>query len=505
MRIQRLGFHGLKKWLSGVMGWSEVMVGGWNMLGKGLVRFVLWGGICSVLLGGCSTKNEVATKRSIEDRRGREQGKTGDTEETGKKRETGETGEVGETEKVESYGKKGPKPWSVAITVSAKLEEIKKAALGVNVFAADMWTKLPKRLEGQNAFISPWSISMAFGMAYAGARKDTEKEMRRVLHFDLGQKRQHAAFGAMTKELSAAMSTKNYELVAANSLWPDKKLKVLPSYVKLLERRYGVGVRSLNYAGSAKRNKEIINGWIKYRTKGKIPKLLTEADLPPLTRLVLVNTIYFKGTWEKKFKKRRTQKEAFHLPDGQTMQVPMMSKTDSYQMLSKPTFDLLRLPYKGKRIVMDIILPKDKTGLAQVEKELVANKMDLGKTGVIPFERVWVKLPRFKMRTRVKLGNTLKALGLDKSMNLQKANFSGIAKPTKEGLAIDDAIHEAMVEVTEEGTVAAAATALMAKGAGAPSKPKEFHVDHPFLFQLRDNVSGVVLFVGRVVKPKVIN
>lgn len=397
-------------------------------------------------------------------------------------------------------GGKGPKPWPQPITVSADPSATKKAAAGINAFTADLWAQLPADRAGENTFVSPWSVAVALSMAYAGARNKTAAEMRKVLRSDLAPKTHHDALGAQIKGLTDTGEDKAYELIAANSLWPHQSFAVRPEYVKSLERHYGVGVRSLDYTQPASVNAKIINGWVKHWTQGKIPNLLSASALSPTTRLVLVNTLYFKGTWVKPFKKSLTQPAPFHVADGVPIQVPMMRQTDHYRMLSKPAYEALRLPYRGKRIVMEIVLPKKKTGLATVEKALVQNQMRTGLQRA-PSQRVRVYLPRFDMRTHILLKETLKRMGLNRTLSLKKADFSGIAPPTGEGFCIDEAIHEAVVEVNEEGTVASAATALVMKAGAAPMQPKVFRVDRPFFFLLRDRVTGAVLFAGRVVKP----
>lgn len=396
-------------------------------------------------------------------------------------------------------GGKGPKPWPQPITVSADPAATKKAAAGINAFTADLWAQLPADRAGKNTFVSPWSVAVALSMAYAGARKGTAAEMRKVLRFDLAPNKHHDALGAQIKALTGA-DTKAYELIAANSLWPHRSFAVRPAYVKSLERHYGVGVRSLDYTQPASVNAKIINGWVKHWTQGKIPNLLSASALSPTTRLVLVNTLYFKGTWVKPFKKSLTRPAPFHVAEGDPIQVPMMRQTDRYRWLSKPAYDALQLPYRGKRIVMEIVLPKKKTGLAAVEKTLVGNQMDTGLQRA-SHQRVRVYLPRFDMRTHILLKKTLKRMGLDRALSLKRADFSGIAPIPREGFCIDEAIHEAVVEVNEEGTVASAATALVMAAGAAPMQPKVFRVNRPFFFLLRDRVTGAVLFAGRVVKP----
>ena len=197
-----------------------------------------------------------------------------------------------------------PLPKILPLKAKAPKEDVKKAAESINAFSGSIWQAMGS--DEKNAFASPWSMVMALGMTYGGAKKETAKEMAKVLKLRLPQRKLHAAHGAMISSLRGTMKKDHYDLVVANSIWPHKGFKIKAPFVKLLKKNYGIGIRRLDFEGSPATNAGIINGWVEHWTNGMVKKLLKPINVPKLTRLVLVNTIYFKGDWVKPFKKRNT-------------------------------------------------------------------------------------------------------------------------------------------------------------------------------------------------------
>jgi len=371
---------------------------------------------------------------------------------------------------------------------------------GNNAFAVGLYGRL--RAEPGNLFFSPESISTAFAMAYAGARGQTAAEIRQVLHFDLPPDRLHPAMGALLNGMNAP--NPNYELRVADALWAQQDSSFLPSYTNLMKSDYGAGFRRVDFKTSAEAVRATINQWVERQTNDKIQNLIGPGVLTPLTRLVLTNAIYFKGTWLTPFKAAATEDEDFHLTDTQTAKTPMMHRTGGYLYFDGGTFQELQLPYAGDNLAMVVFLPKETTGLAALEQQFTAAHASDWVRSMEPAQRVILTLPRFKMTQQFELSATLAAMGMPQAFS-SAADFSGMTG--KPEFSISAAIHKAFIDVNEQGTEAAAATAIGMTAAAmrAPMQeppPIVFRADHPFLFLIRDTHSGAILFMGRVADPR---
>jgi len=391
-----------------------------------------------------------------------------------------------------------PPPASVAPAPS--ISGPPRAADSVNAFAFDLYGHV--RGEGGNLFFSPYSISSALAMTWAGARGQTAAEMAKTLALPQGAatqpERVHAAFAALMKSLNDPKAA--YELTVANALWGQKGYAFQASFLDLLDAHYGAGLREVDFARDAEGARQTINRWVEKETRDKIKDLIPAGALPPLTRLVLTNAIYFKGTWRYPFGKDDTKDEPFFAPGG-TVQVPMMRDTKHFQYTDAKTHHVLELPYKGGDLAMVLLVPKAKDGLPAVEKALAAEALAAW-IGNLKHERVRVRLPRFKLTWRCMMAKVLSKMGMPRAFDPEQAEFQGI-NGGREPLWIGEVIHKAFVDVNEEGTEAAAATAVVMLGSAAPAKgPIEVRCDRPFVFLIRDTRSGAILFLGRVVNPK---
>ena len=363
-------------------------------------------------------------------------------------------------------------------------------------FAVDLYTKL-RRKKG-NLFFSPWSINTAVGMTYGGAKGTTATQMAKVMHYTLAQSRLHAAIGAVQGQLGAG---KGYELAIANRVYGQKGLALRPGYVSLLTRSYGSTLRRLNFQENPDAARKIINDWVKKRTKDRIPKLLRQPDIKKDTRMVLVNAIYFKGSWASKFDKKNTQPRDFQVTAAKKVKTPTMFQQSKFGYRSHADVDVLEMGYVGKRLSMVVLLPKKVNGLAALEKSLTAQRLT-ELTANLRKQKVRVFLPRFKLESHVRLKKQLAALGMPIAFS-DGADFSGMEP--KRLLKISNVIHQANCDVTEKGTVAAAATAVIMKLRGGRVRPPAvptFRADHPFLFLIRDTKTGAILFLGRLSQPK---
>jgi serpin B len=368
------------------------------------------------------------------------------------------------------------------------------AAQSNNGFALDMYTKLAEN-DG-NIFFSPAGISTALAMTYAGARGETAAEMKKVLHFTLDDKDLHPAMGRLAKTLAAEKD--GYALSIANALWGQTGFEFLKEFLEINKKNYNAGLKKVDFAGATEKTRKEINLWVEEKTKKMIKELLKPGDIDPETRLVLTNAIHFKGTWKYEFKKKNTKKENFYLAGGGVKVDMMHIKKMDFKYRYSKKFKALEMPYKGDEISMVIFLPNKGVGLAALEKELTSANIEKWLSRMYKYDIKDLAIPRFKMTCEFKLKHVLKKLGM-KSAFGGDADFSGIIGSfEKNELFISDVIHKAALEVNEKGTTAAAATAVLVKKNG---RPKIFRANRPFIFIIRHNKTGAILFMGRVVNP----
>jgi serpin B len=363
-------------------------------------------------------------------------------------------------------------------------------------FAMDLYQKL--RVSDGNIFFSPYSISTALAMTYGGARGNTEKEMAKTLRFSLDQEHLHPAFAQVKSRLTKLQKAGNIKLSVANSLWPQRDYKFLDEYLSLAKKHYGVSIIPVDYKRAREAARKMINKWVEDQTDDKIKNLIQPGILDDLTRLVLVNAIYFKGTWESQFKADKTKDAPFHLSSNKSVQAPMMTQKEKFRYADLGSFDMLKLPYIENEMSMIVLLPKKVDGLKQLESNLSAENLKRWKSRLRKRE-VLVFLPKFKMTSMFRLDKTLVSMGMIDAFS-SRANFAGMDGRT-DWLYIGAVIHKAFVDVNEEGTEAAAATAVIIKARGMPTPPPVFRADHPFVFLIQENLTGSILFMGRVIDP----
>jgi serpin B len=367
---------------------------------------------------------------------------------------------------------------------------------GANAFALDLYARLGT--EGGNLFFSPYSISTALAMTYAGARGDTAAEMAKTLHFPADAEKLHASYTALLNQLNRGGKDRGYQLTVANALWGQKGHPFLNPFLTLVRDRYHAGLSELDFVGNAEEARQTINSWVEERTQEKIKDLLPKGSLDRMTRLVLTNAIYFKGDWASRFNKSATREGPFTTAAAETVKVPMMHHTSRFGYLDADTFQVLEMPYQGKDLAMVVLLPKKTDGLAAFEKTLTADNLK-GWLGRLRETQVQVALPKFKMTQRFSLKKALSAMGMPLAFGDQ-SDFSGM--DGSRNLYLSEVYHQAFVDVNEEGTEAAAATGVVVKARAAQPRLPRFVADHPFVFLIRDVRSGSVLFMGRIVNPK---
>ena len=393
-----------------------------------------------------------------------------------------------------------------------------KIARSSNGFAWALYAKLAEK-EG-NLFFSPSSIHTALAMTYAGARGNTLIEMAETLRFPREVKasgvgghpgpavtipvdlpwslqRVHKAYAGLLKELKPGKKA-GYQLHVANALWGQKGYPWLKPFLATTRENYGAGLREVDFVKQTEAARQTINKWVEKQTEDKIKDLLAKDIVGRDTLLVLTNAIYFKGDWASKFKEKNTKDAPFKLSAGKSVKAPMMNQTGKFGYAQTKDLQVLRMPYAGEELSMVIFLPKKLDGLADVEKSL-------GKTGPgallkrLRDRKVVVSVPKFKMTSKFRLDKTLSAMGM-KDAFTGKADFSGMNG--RKDLFISAVVHKAFVDVNEEGTEAAAATGVVIERTSVAPPPPVFRADHPFLFLIRHEKTGVILFIGRVMNPK---
>jgi serpin B len=386
---------------------------------------------------------------------------------------------------------------AVTVTVDdtgATEEGIKNAANANNQFAFEYFSKLNEQGKG-NLFFSPWSISSALAMTYEGAKGKTADEMQLVFHFETNNNLRRSSFASLYSTINK--KDKEYRLNTANALWAQKDYPFLEEYFAAIGKYYGGKVTNLDFKTDAEQSRITINSWVEKQTNDKIKNII--AYLDPATRLVLTNAIYFKGEWAKAFEKESTYDEDFRSDSGKFVQVKMMKitgKEAEFSYAENKEMQIIELPYKGNELSMIILLPKDNN--PQLFDTINANELSILQSKMYE-TRVDVYLPKFKFDTKYFMKKDLEEMGMPNAFT-DSADFSGMTG--QRDLYISEVIHQAFVDVNEEGTEAAAATVVVMRAmAPAPGSIKIFKADHPFLFIIQEKSTGSILFIGKVANP----
>jgi serpin B len=392
------------------------------------------------------------------------------------------------------------------VSTSASRSDILSASGAVDAFGADLYAVLAKAAGNGNLVFSPASIETALAMTYAGAAGPTAEEMARALHFELQGDALHQAFNSLDALLkSRSWQGKDSEgkdqgvvVKTANSLWAQKDLAFEKLFLDTLAADYGAGVRLVDYKTAAEDARTTINEWVAGQTEDKIKDLIPQGALDELTRLVLVNAVYLDATWAYQFDKAMTTDGQFTTLAGTAVTTPMMSQSAGFAYGMGDGWEAVELPYARDDLAMLLIVPQQ-GHFAEIEGQLQNGLIEEVVGGLSRDAEVDLTMPKFKFRTQAGLADALKALGMEKAFDPEAADFSGMTR--QETLYVSDVIHEAYIAVDEEGTEAAAATAVIMRATAAPMTTVQMKVDRPFLFALRDRDTGAILFLGRVTDP----
>ena len=368
---------------------------------------------------------------------------------------------------------------------------------GNTKFALDLYSNI--RTEPGNVFFSPYSISSAFAMTYAGAKGSTKDEIASTLHFKDG-KGFHGAFSDLMSHIKSKQ-TDDLKIHVANRLFGQNGFKFQDDFLAIAEKKYKAPLEQLDFKSRTEQARKRINTWVEKQTKDKIKDLIPKDVLTTDTRLVLVNAIYFYGDWMFQFDSLNTRTETFYVDGSQAADTKMMTQVAHFEYMENRRLQGIRMPYKGGSFWMEVYLPKKKAGLEDLEEKLSPAELeDWGES----FGRTEVRLsfPKFKMTTSFKLAEVLQEMGMVNPFT-NSADFSDMT--AEEPLKISEVVHKAFIDVSERGTEAAAATAVIAVLTSAVSKPppppKVFKADHPFLFLIRERETGSILFMGRINDP----
>ncbi|XP_061093676.1 leukocyte elastase inhibitor-like [Conger conger] len=400
-------------------------------------------------------------------------------------------------------------------------------------FSLDLFKNITEDKKTDNIFYSPLSISSALAMVYMGARGNTATQIAEVLRFRKEKKPEapglqqqqvkrqlppevlkslfheadddvHAEFNKLMSELNKEGAP--YALSLANRLYGDKSLKFVEKYITDTKKFYQAELEPVDFQSDPEGARVNINSWVEKQTQDKIKDLLAKGVINILTRLVLVNAIYFKGEWDNKFKGKDTKEVSFKLSKNESQPVQMMHQTANFGLVFIPEVNsrILEMPYIGKELSMLIILPReiedDSTGLERLERELTYEKLlEWTQPDKMEHIEIMVALPKFKMEETYDLRDILVSIGMEDAFNESKSDLSGISSSAN--LVVSKVVHKAFVEVNEEGTEAAAATAVVIGVTSIRPPPIWFIADHPFLFFIRHNPTQSILFYGRFCSP----
>ena len=371
---------------------------------------------------------------------------------------------------------------------------------GNSDFAFDLYQVL--RDSDGNLFYSPYSISLALAMTYAGARGDTEEQMADTLHFLLPQNRLHPALNSLDLELASrgqgarGKDDEGFRLHIVNAIWGQKDFRFLSEFLDLLAENYGAGLRILDFIREPEQSRITINNWVSDQTEERIEDLIPEGAIDELTRLVLTNAIYFNAAWQYPFEEDATSDGDFDLLDGGKITVPVMRQTESFGYTEADGYQAIELPYDGRELSMVILLPEQ----GQFGSfEALLSRQEVGDIiQRIEYRQVTLSMPKFEYESSFGLKRALTSLGMGLAFT-PDADFSGMNG--QRDLFVHDVLHKAFVSVDEAGTEAAAATAVIVGITSIPAEPIQVKIDRPFIFLIRDIETGTILFIGRVVNP----
>lgn len=370
-------------------------------------------------------------------------------------------------------------------------------AAGMNRFAADLYHEVAHGAD--NLVLSPFANATALSMLLDGAAGQTATQLARLLHQTYPDSSRYNAISRLIDDVNRHAGVDESQLLTAQGLWTQRGFPIRSDYERVLEQYYHAAVTQYDFATKAEQARVGINFWTAQQTKGKIQELFAPGALGSDVRMVVTSAIYFHGLWQSPFHFEDTRPEAFRASAKETLRVDTMTQTGAFGYAETPALQILEMKYgQSSPVVFDVLLPKTVEGLAALEGSLGADKL-AGLWNTLGSREVSVSLPRFRMDTDLSLREALDKLGVSDAFK-GSADFSKI--DDRHDMVLSDLRHKAMIEVNEQGTIAAAVSGGVARLISTSQAPATFRADHPFLFVIRDAHAGVILFQGRVVRPK---
>ncbi|MDA3781412.1 MAG: serpin family protein [Bacteroidales bacterium] len=346
-----------------------------------------------------------------------------------------------------------------------------------------------------NIIFSPFSISSALAMTYTGAKNNTLEEMSKTLHFNKNFNIHNSNFSTLQKNIISG--NKDVKINIANSLWAQENYHFLENFITINKKYYKAGIQFTNFNGNIEHSRKKINNWVEKETNDKIKNLIKKNTLDNSTRLVLVNAIYFNGAWKHPFNKENNTEDIFYIFSKCQTKATYMNKLVTGKYYENKLLHIVEIPYKNNIASLMIILPKERFGIMDVEKILNEDKLN-EYSDKLTYKKVQLSLPKFKFTSEYELSEQLSKMGMPSAFG-KEADFSGMTG--NKDLYIDKIIHKAFIEVNEKGTEAAAATAVTMRKTSAMFEKVNLKIDHPFIFLIKDNKTGSILFSGRVLDP----
>lgn len=408
---------------------------------------------------------------------------------------------------------RAPRPAAAQASPEAVPDPMVDLVDDTTAFALDLYHQV-RAGTGDNIIVSPLSVALAIAMTYAGARRDTADQIASALRFTLPEPLLHETFASLTsdlvdrgnQELDDQQGRGEGGLRIANALWGEQDYPFDPAFIDRLAAHYDAGLQRADFRNNPDSARDDINAWVEEQTQDRINDLVPDGAITAITRLVLANAIWFYGAWQHTFEERNTRDEPFHLRDGDSIDVPFMVQTESFAYAALDTMQAVQLPYTSPGFAMTILLPDD----GQFDAAEDAFDPDALHAALANLDRTEVRLylPKFEFEFSASLADTLQALGMTDAFDPARADFTGMVEngtpPPGENLVIGDVLHKAFIAIDEEGTEAAAATAIIMETAAdaMPDEPIELRIDRPFLFAIRDTRTGAILFLGRVTDPR---
>lgn len=371
--------------------------------------------------------------------------------------------------------------------------------MSITKIACDLLQTMPPN---QDVTFSPLSIFSCLAMTYAGANGNTAKEMENTLHIQHDNNNVHQILQKIINTIQGSTDQYGYTFRAANRLFFSNNYNLLSEFLQLTKAYYNAEPQGLDY-NNATQAAETINTWVENQTANKIKDLIPASGINPLTKLILINALYFKGNWKDKFNKERTRQTDFKVDNKTKIPVQMMSISKKFYYMADRSigFQMVELPYSYDNLCMYIILPKNVDGINSLSKQINSENLRQWMDKMSNRVEINLSLPRFKITFDTTLSSTLKSLGMRDAFDVSASNFSKMSAAND--LYVSEVYHKTFVEVNEEGTEAAAATGVvMMPRCLMPMPPEPMVVDHPFIFMIYDKCSNSILFMGKIYNPK---